>query len=75
MTLVMGRRKSKVPLVRITVRLPTELLMRVDRLIERGVFKNRSHLVKQALEELIKEPKYQEVLNEKEDSFPTLRGR
>ncbi len=71
----MPRRKSRVPLERVSLRLPSELIMRIDRLVERGLFKSRSQLVKQALREMLKEPRFQEVLNEKEDDFPTLKGR
>ncbi|MGC9049643.1 ribbon-helix-helix domain-containing protein [Pyrobaculum sp.] len=71
----MPRRKSKVPLERVSLRLPSELIMRIDRLVEKGLFKSRSQLVKHALREMLKEPRFQEVLNEKEDDFPTLRGR
>lgn len=49
--------------------------MRIDRIVNRGLFKNRSHLIEQDLREMLKEPRFQEVLNEKEDDFPTLRGR
>ncbi|RFA94611.1 CopG family transcriptional regulator [Pyrobaculum aerophilum] len=71
----MPRKKSKVPLERVSLRFPSELLVRMDRLIERGLFKSRSHLVKEALKELLKDPKYREALREEEDDFPTLRGR
>ncbi|ACB39548.1 ribbon-helix-helix domain-containing protein [Pyrobaculum neutrophilum] len=71
----MGRRRSKVPLERIAIRFPSELLMRMDKLVERGVFKNRSHLVKAAIEELLRDPKYQEALRDKDEDFPAMRGR
>jgi len=70
------RRKSKVSLERVAIRLPTEVMLRIDKLVERGLFKSRSHLIKQALRELLSDPRFQEALKERDDDdFPTLRGR
>ncbi|MFZ8807813.1 MAG: ribbon-helix-helix domain-containing protein [Pyrobaculum sp.] len=71
----MPRRRSKVPLERVAIRLPTEVMLRIDKLVEKGLFKSRSHLIKQALRELLSDPGYQEALKERDDDFPTLRGR
>jgi Arc/MetJ-type ribon-helix-helix transcriptional regulator len=70
----MPRRRSKVPLERVAIRLPTEVMLRIDKL-EKGLFKSRSHLIKQALRELLSDHEYQEALKERDDDFPTLRGR
>jgi Arc/MetJ-type ribon-helix-helix transcriptional regulator len=69
----MPRRRSKVPLERVAIRLPTEVMLRIDKLVEKGLFKSRSHLIRQALRELLSG--YQEALKERDDDFPTLRGR
>jgi hypothetical protein len=41
----MPRRRSKVPLERVAIRLPTEVMLRIDKLVEKGLFKSRSHLI------------------------------
>jgi len=51
-------------------------MLRIDKLVERGLFRSRSHFIKQALRELLSDPGYQEALKEHDDDdFPTLRGR
>jgi Arc/MetJ-type ribon-helix-helix transcriptional regulator len=71
----MSRRRSKVSLERVAIGLPTEVMLRIDKLVEKGLFKSRSYLIKQALRELLSGPGYQEALKERDDDFPTLRGR
>jgi Arc/MetJ-type ribon-helix-helix transcriptional regulator len=48
--------------------------MRMNRLVEGCLFKSRSQLARHALREVLKEPRFQEVLNENESDFPALRG-
>jgi Arc/MetJ-type ribon-helix-helix transcriptional regulator len=50
-------------------------MLRIDKLVEKGLFKSRVHLIKQALRELLNDPGYQEALKERDDDFPMLRGR
>jgi hypothetical protein len=48
-------RKTNKNTVTLTMRVPTELLVRMDSLIERGIFQNRGELLREAIRRLIME--------------------
>jgi len=60
----------------VSVRMPRRLLEEMDKLMDEGIFKARSEIVKEALEELLEELGVERILSEVEEiDIPTIKGR